>query len=240
MIAHPEKPASWSTDNFWRKMLRECADVDEAIAMAGSFDFGTMMDFQVLVTDSTGAAVVIGPGPDGELGLTTKAPGDGHIVATNFNLANPEHHHDPYPCPRYETVAEMLARFEAGADFTAADARDILDAVHREGASYNTIFSYVADPRDRVLYLYYFHQFDEVVALDLDEELSRGERELEIRTLFSRRTRDRAAFELARYQSSRSMAKIAIIAVALIAVALAVLTVVGIARRLEKRGREHP
>ena len=122
MTAHPEKPTSWNTHNFWRKMLRECADVDEAIAMANSFDFGKMMDFQTLVMDSAGATVVIGPGPDGELGLTTKARGDGHIVATNFNLANPEHRHGPHPCPRHETATKMLARFEDGADFTLADA----------------------------------------------------------------------------------------------------------------------
>jgi hypothetical protein len=134
----------------------------------------------------------------------------------------------------------MLARFEDGADFTLAGARDILDAVHREGASYNTIFSYVADPHERILHLYYFHQFDEVVALDLDEELSRGERELEIRTLFSQRTRDRAAHELAQYRTSGSSANASILAVALAAVtALAVLTVVGVAWHRKRKTREN-
>lgn len=195
MQSHPEKELSWTTDIFWRRLLRRCANVEEAIELAKSFDFGAMMDFQVHVADSSGMTVVISPGSDGEVTFTRKKEEERYLVSTNFNVANPSHGHEPYPCPRYETAVKMLESIEREDDLTLDFLRSILDAVHFEGASYNSIYSYSCDLKRGVLYLWYFHQFDEAVAIDLDEELAKGERTVDIRDLFSERTRLKALEE---------------------------------------------
>jgi hypothetical protein len=75
-----------------------------------------------------------------------------------------------------------------------------LDAVHFEGASYNTIYSYICDLKGSIFYLYHFHQFDEVVVFDLRKELAKGERTVKIGDLVTQKTRDRASEE---YQASK-------------------------------------
>ncbi len=69
-------------------ILRKCATVEEAIAMARSYDWGTIYSGkfagQYLLADATGDACVLGFGADGELAVTRKPKGDGFIVSTNF------------------------------------------------------------------------------------------------------------------------------------------------------------
>jgi hypothetical protein len=61
--------------------------------------------------------------------------------------------------------------------------RDVLNAVHQEGLS-KTLYSNVYDLKDRVVYLYYFHNYDDVVVLDLEEELARGFHAYDLPSLF--------------------------------------------------------
>ncbi|MBU7009191.1 MAG: hypothetical protein HXS46_00765 [Theionarchaea archaeon] len=211
MNPHPEKPSSWATGNFWTKILRECSSVTEAINLAKSFNFGNMMDFQVHVADSTGDAVIISPGADGELAFTRKGEGDDFLVSTNFNPAHLENSWD-YPCWRYDTATAMLKRIEDEGDLTVDYFKSILDAVHQEGANYNTICSYICDLEGGVMYLYYFHQFEDVVELNLTEELAKGERVIQISDLFSQETRDRALDELEAYKRGRPIKSIIVIA----------------------------
>jgi hypothetical protein len=51
--------------------------------------------------------------------------------------------------------------------------RKILAAVHQEGPV-TTIYSYICDLRNGKLYLYHFHNFENVVVLDLKQELAKG------------------------------------------------------------------
>jgi len=217
MNPHPEKPSSWATGNFWTKILRECSSVTEAINTAKNFNFGNVMDFQVHVADSTGDAVIISPGPDGELAFTKKGKGDDFLVSTNFNPANLENSWD-YPCWRYDTATAMLKRIEDEGDLTVDYFKSILDAVHQEGATYNTICSYICDLKGGVMYLYYFHQFENVVEFSLTEELAKGERVIQISDLFSQETRDRALDELEAYKRGHPTKSIIVIAAILFCV----------------------
>ncbi len=58
----------------------------------------------------------------------------------------------------------------------------VLDATHQEG-DISTIYSTVYDLRERTLYLYYEHRFDEPVVLDVAAELERGDRQVHINEL---------------------------------------------------------
>lgn len=207
MNPHPEKPYSWRTVNFFHAILRQCASVPEAIAMANEFNFGNMMDFQVHLVDSTGDAVIISPGTDGELHFTRKEFADGYLVSTNFNRANTQD--GEYPCWRYDTATNMLEKVKHEDDLTPAHFQSILDAVHREGSSYNTILSYITDVKSGVVYLYHFHQFEEVFRFNLEEELGRGRRELRVADLFSQETVDRASGEYQGHQTRERIVEVA-------------------------------
>jgi hypothetical protein len=98
----------------------------------------------------------------------------------------------------------MLESIERENDLTLDSLRSILDAVHFESASYNSIYSYSCDLKRGVLYLWYFHQFDETVAVDLKQELAKGERTIKIRDLFSERTKLKAREEHEAYKQAQA------------------------------------
>jgi hypothetical protein len=58
-------------------------------------------------------------GADGELVFTHKPRGDGFLVSTNFNVANPANSFS-YPCWRYDTARERLAGLLDQGDGVAA------------------------------------------------------------------------------------------------------------------------
>lgn len=169
MNLHPERPYSASSETFEVQALRECSSVACVIEMAKEFNWGTtsILLNQYHFADSTGDAVVISAGKDGELAFTRIEKGK-YLVSTNFNRANPEN--GKYPCWRYDTAVSMLQKSEQenSVDYVTS----ILDAIHVEGALSNTSFSYIFDLHACDIYMYYFHQFNEVTRIDLAEELA--------------------------------------------------------------------
>ena len=61
--------------------------------------------------------------------------------------------------------------------------RRILDATHSEGQDV-TLYSYIADLKRGIIYLYYFHNFENVVKFKLNEELAKGEHFYNLQELF--------------------------------------------------------
>lgn len=204
--ALPEKPLSphpeRSSSDLWVvfRMLQECATVAEAIDLTKSFNWGSSLKYQVHLADATGDAVVISAGIDRELNFTRKEAGNGFLVSTNFNRGYPEN--GDYPCQRYDTAVPMLEEIGHEAELTVNRCRDILDVVHAEGAHWNTLYSNIFDLRNRMIYLYYFHQYEEVVQLDLIEELAKDGHYFRISELFSQDIQDRAQAEYDAYQES--------------------------------------
>jgi hypothetical protein len=163
--------------------------------MANNFDFGGNMNFQIHVAYSSENAVVIGPGPDGELAFTFKSPDKNFLISTNINNANAEHGYGPYPCKRYAKISSMLTEVENEDSVCNTYLLSVLDSVHFERASYNTIYSYIADAKAGLFYVYHFHQYNEAATLDLQKELSRGERVVKVANLDSEETRNNALRE---------------------------------------------
>lgn len=184
---------------FMAKVLSESANVQEAIEFATQYYWGTTISHQILLADASGDAAVIGAGPQGELVVTRKSTGDGHLVATNFNLVNPGNTESDLPCWRYETASNMLEEIQRDGRLNVEAVRDILDAVHQESATNNTLYSNIFDLRNGKIYLYYWHQYDEVVTLDLQEMVADGEALIRIEELFSDDTTARADREFKRY-----------------------------------------
>jgi len=185
---HPELPGR--PDKFGYYLLERAATVDEAIELLSSFSWGSMGG-QIHIADATGAAAVMSVGPDGELAFTRKEQGDGYLVSTNFNLAYPQN--GTLPCWRYDTATKMLDKLFERSVLDVEQLRMVLDAVHQEGPSTNTVYSNIFDLRQGVIYLYHWYQFDEVVVLDVKELLTHGGSSHTIRSLFSQATQDEAA-----------------------------------------------
>jgi len=198
---HPELPAppsEWVVETIMKK----AATVEEAIDIASRYkrdNWGIPLKYQIILADAKGDAVVISAGPDGELAFNRKQQGDGYLVSTNFNRANPENAYS-YPCWRYDKAVEMLEKIEDENDLTVDYFKSILDAVHGEGASNNTLYSNIFDLRNGIIYLYHWHQFDEVVTLDVAEQIARGTLCSRISDLFSKETVDKALAEYRGYK----------------------------------------
>jgi hypothetical protein len=124
---------------------------------------------------------------NGELAFTRKKEDETYLISTNFNKANPENALE-YPCPRYNKTKEMLDAVGSENDITVEYFKSILESVHVKGLFSKTLYSNIFDLRNGVIYLYHWHQFDEVVTLNVDEELAKGHFQVRIKDLFSKAT----------------------------------------------------
>ncbi len=75
--------------NYLMQIMHECSTVTEVIEWANKHQHFPYMHDQMHFADKTGDAVIISAGKDGEMVFTRKTPGDGFLVSTNFNVANP-------------------------------------------------------------------------------------------------------------------------------------------------------
>ncbi len=197
---HPElRPFVAQKIGFGCWALNKCATVEEAIELAKSYSLGPALKAQVHFADATGDAVVISAGADGELAFTRKPLGDGYLVSTNFNRANSGNAHS-YPCRRYDKAVEMLERIDDRSSLTVDYVRSILDSVHVEGSEINTLYSNIFDLRNGIIYLYHWHQFDEVLKLNVAEQLAKGSWVQKISDSFSSRTYARGLTEYIEYR----------------------------------------
>lgn len=181
---HPERrPAP---DKFGHHLLATNATVDEAVAYILSLSWGPSFGGQFHLADASGDAAVVSAGLDGDLVVTRKGDGPGHLVSTNFNLAVPEV--GTYPCRRYDQATKMLDQL-MGSDRLAVDqVVQILDAVHQEGIEFNTVYANTFDLSRGVIYLYHGYQFDEALTLDVSTAIGRFTEPTPIWTLFSPET----------------------------------------------------
>ena len=143
------------------KIMAECATVEEAVALLRRYRNLFLSDNMLMVGDRTGASAII----EGNAVLPRR--GDYQII-TNFRQS--EHPNGSEVCGRYKIAEAML---KAEPHVTVDGMRKILAAVHQEG-SVATVYSYICDLRNMKMYLYHFHNFENVVALDVKQELAKG------------------------------------------------------------------
>jgi hypothetical protein len=194
LVSHPEKviiPA-----NVAEVALLYCSTVNEVIQLYNTTRFFDSWSGQYLFADASGDAVVIGIGSDGELAYTRKE--GNNLLMTNFNLANPDN--GRYPCDRYDTGVRML---DGMANVTIEGFKSVLSAVHQRSTLYSNIYDLV----NREVYIYYFHQFQEVAKINLSEELAKGDRTVPLIDLFPPEVRTAALAQYQEYQLSAILAE---------------------------------
>lgn len=190
------------------------------------------MHDQMHFADATGDAVIISAGTDGEVVFTRKPPGDGFLVSTNFNVANPANSIS-YPCRRYDKARELLNQMvNQGEQLTAQDAASVLDAVHAEAGTGWTIGSLVADLPRGLVYLYYFYQFDQPVVLNVKEEIASERTPGPLSSLFPEDVQQEAA---RRYQEIQAKAnrcqRVSMVWLVMVAISVIMLITLFISKR---------
>jgi hypothetical protein len=187
MKSQPDKPSL--PLNMLEMIMEECATVQDVIVLLSKYNLQGFDNAQLQFADKTGDAAVIGADKNGEMFIERKK--GIFQVSTNFSLANPEFGGYSYPCPRYNIATEMLESMD---NLTVEYFRSILSAVHSEGSS-PTVFSNICDLTNGDIYIYNFHNFEEEVKFNLEEELKKGNKTYTIAELFSRKTNAQIRFE---------------------------------------------
>jgi hypothetical protein len=161
--------------NIFDHILNVCETCDEALDILDQYNMKILENAQILLGDQYGDSFII----EGDI---VHNKNKYYQVATNFYLS--QHPNPPYPCWRYNTA---LAMFEGnGEDNLSVDfCSSILDAVHQEGA-YPTQYSTVYDLKNQLIYVYYYHNFNQVKVFNLSEGLLLGYHAYSIPDLFKR------------------------------------------------------
>ncbi len=153
---------------------------------------------QSMYVDKSGESVVFNIGLDGEY--------DYFLSNDNFQLASNFYYGDPLrgnpssdAIRRYNAAEDEFNDMVSNGNITAITIKNILDAAHFEGPLVNTLYSNIFDLKNGDMYLFFFHQYEEVVRLNLTEELAKGWHSYHICDLFSQELVDKALNEYYEY-----------------------------------------
>ena len=157
--------------NIIDKAMAECTTVEEVVRLFSQYNRAWLNRGVFMFADASGDAVSIEPNA-----IVRKS--QRHFVQTNFYQSRGQ---SGTQDRRFTIASSMLER--AGGDISVDLFRRILAETHQDGA-FPTLYSNVYDLQARTMHLYHFHDFERVVTFNLAEELKKGERVLDIPSLF--------------------------------------------------------
>ena len=175
--------------NLIDQAMASCADVEEVVALFRRHNLDFLESAMLMFGDRQGDSVII----EGDRFLRKQGRDQ---VVTNFYQSHSEP--SKYSCPRYLAAKRVLERAD---EVDVEVLKRALDASHQEGRA-PTQYSNIYDLTRGIVYLYHFHNFNEVVVLDLAEELAKGPRVVEIASLF----RKNSAYKRYREELERDIA----------------------------------
>jgi hypothetical protein len=155
--------------------MEECQTVEDVLKLYNRFDTSGPWGGQYLIGDRLGNSAIIEP-------QNVILKKDEYQIVTNFyqSKVKPENITDT----RYRMAAAI---FDESEKISIDLFRRILSAVHWEeysGSATVTLYSYICDLKKGDIYLYHFHNFEDVVKINLQYELKKGERYQSIVSLF--------------------------------------------------------
>lgn len=167
-----DKPAFQPPEQLPDYLWANCATVKEALAVLDKYNLAGFERACLHMADPSGDAVLF----EGDEVLWKQGR---YQVGTNFYQSQWDARTPP-PCDRYRIATQML---EDAAEINVALIRRVLMATHQEGVS-NTVYSNIYDLKNGLVYLYHFHNFENMVVIDLAKELEKGLHILDIPALF--------------------------------------------------------
>ena len=158
--------------NLNEKILKECSNVQEALALYQKYDEFAFRNAHVMIVDKSGASVIVEP-YNGKLNTIVKETG--YQFMTNFNITGSKLR--GYSCNRYSTLERL---FRDNRDVTMDHFRKLLSNVTQD----ITVYSNIYDLKKGTINLYYLHDFSHGLSFDLRSELSKGKHLYDFKTLF--------------------------------------------------------
>jgi hypothetical protein len=163
-------------------MAATCATVEDVLVMFGKYNLEFMANFQMFIVDKSGDAAIL----EGDQVVRKRGA---YQIVTNFYHSRVKENSRPCEwyrpsCAQYKTVEAML-----GQNSTASvqHFRDTLKATHRNTIYARTLYSNIYDLKKGLVYLYYLHDFDNQVVIDLQAELKKGRHYQKLPDLFGRK-----------------------------------------------------
>jgi len=159
------------TDDIVDYILSKCATVDEVIAefRAHDIDLGWV---KYVVADETGSSAIL-EWLNGDLHVVSRE--GNYQISTNY--LSPREHTEP----RYQISDQILS---SQPQPTVDLIRKVLAATSYDVDLAQTVYSTICDLKNKKVYLYNFHFFEEVVIFDVAAELANGNNSIEIPSLF--------------------------------------------------------
>ena len=169
-------------DNFLDTIMAECSSVEEVIELTKQYNLEFMLEFQLLIVDKTGDSAIV----ERDRIIPKK---NSYQVVTNFYQSKVVH--KDYPCEwykggclRYQIAEKMLKnRRTVSVEYF----REILKATHQNTLGTRTLYSNIYDLKNGLIHVYYLHNFDKEVVVNLKEELKKGSHYYEIASLFGKK-----------------------------------------------------
>jgi hypothetical protein len=154
------------------KLMAECATVPEVLERLKKYNRAQLARFQWMFGDKNGNAVII----EGDAIIPIK---EQYQIVTNFRQSIYPNNKG-YDCQRFRIAESMLKTMpDVGVD----EMRRILAATHSEGEDV-TLYSYIVDLKKGLVYLYHFHNFENVIVFNIQEELAKGKHIYNLPELF--------------------------------------------------------
>ena len=153
-------------------VLANCETVADVIAVIEKHNLSILNHAMLMFGDQHGDSVII----EGDEFL--RIEGDYQVVTNFYQSQTPKGKGN---CGRYRFAIKAL---ENGEPISVEYCRDILAKTRQNGLA-ATQYSNVYDLQNGLVYLYHFHNFEEVVRLNLQEELAKGAHEVDLPSLFS-------------------------------------------------------
>jgi predicted choloylglycine hydrolase len=162
---------------IWKKILSECATVEQAIAVVEKYRIPEIEDIHILFADKAGHSAIIGV-YDKKLQIHRNT--HNYQLLTNFNITNPSYGGET-PCTRY-AAADSLLKLDSSV--TISNVQKILSFTHQEEL---TVYSNIDDLTTGDVYIYSVYTrkgFTNKIKLNLHNELKKGRHNVSIRSLF--------------------------------------------------------
>jgi len=156
-------------------LLGTCATCDDVINFFENYNVPGLERARFPIADRTGASMVVEYG-QGKIQFITSD--NWYLISTNFIMSNIKDKN--YPCWRYNAADKILSDAD---ELNLALIRKVLEETSQEGGSL-TVYSNIYDLKKGVIYLYNMRNFNEAVVMDLAEELDKGQRQIDLSSLF--------------------------------------------------------
>ncbi len=153
-------------------ILGTCATFEDVRDFFKKYNFPVLEKARFPVADRSGASMVVEYG-QGEIQFVTSDTW--YQIATNFVISNVKDSN--YPCSRYRIADKILSKTNK---LNLKLIRKTLD----ETSWSQTVYSNICDLKKGIVYIYNRRNFDEVVVMDLAEELKKGQRRIDLPSMF--------------------------------------------------------